>query len=77
MRLTLRLLTLAVLLSLAGFTNLVSPVSKADESTCTDGCDNQYQECLRRCGSPCSPDGHLACDIQSDKCVKNCRPGIE
>src|SRR5260370_39329017 len=67
MRLTLRLLTLAVLLTLAGFTNLVSPVSRA--SPCTDGCANGW----RACNDHCYPNCQICSDNLSaclDKCGK-------
>ena len=73
MRLTLSLLTLAVLLSLAGFTNLVSPVSKA--SPCTDGCANGYWACRQNC----SVNGGCqdTCGAALDACMAGCKPEFE
>ncbi|MDX6443870.1 MAG: hypothetical protein QOH71_944 [Blastocatellia bacterium] len=74
MRLTLRLLALALLLSVASFTSMLSPVSKADDSACTDGCRNGYDSCLRDCpvGQNCS----VSCSVKLDTCTSKCGPGI-
>lgn len=78
MRLTLRLLALTVLLSVASFTGLVSPVSKAeDSSACTDGCINLYTSCLHDCGNPGTSRCQLACSIADDKCQAKCRPNAD
>ncbi len=67
MRLTLRLLTLAVLLSLAGFTNLVTRTSMADDSD-PCGCTAKANACFGRCDARdagCSQrctDANIACD---------------
>jgi len=73
MRLTLRLLVLAVLLSVASFTSLLSPVNYA--SPCTDGCANIYNSCLRDCppGQNCSG----SCGTKFDACMLKCgRPAL-
>lgn len=49
MRLTSRLIALAVLVVVAAFTNLVSPVSYA--SPCEDGCWRAYENCMGQ-GNP-------------------------
>lgn len=55
MRLTSRLLALVLLLAIAAFTNLVSPISQADDegfllveesSACKDGCWSEYEYCM-------------------------------
>ena len=71
MRLTLRLFALFVLLSLAGFTNLVSPVSKA--SACTDGCNNGYWACRQNCNGGCAE----ACYATLTSCLNSCKPEFE
>jgi hypothetical protein len=59
MRLTLRLLALALLLSVASFTSLVSPIGRADEGFeligCTAACDNAETQCYLGCGTPGTP----------------------
>jgi hypothetical protein len=70
MRLGLRLFTLAVLLSAASFTNLLSPVSQA--SACTDGCGNGNWECRQDCNAHplCGRD----CAAEFDSCLAHCKP---
>ncbi len=74
MRLRSRLLALALLLLVAGFTNLVSPIGKADDSACTDGCDNGYNSCIQGCGpgscSCCTAD----CTDKQTACRIKCGP---
>ena len=70
MRLTLRLLTLALLLSVATFTNLVSPVSKA--SPCTDGCAAGYRGCRTDCAGSNNPGCVAACEAVLNACLDNC-----
>ncbi len=79
MRLTLRLLTLAVLLSVASFTGLVSPASKADDggSACTDGCFNGWNSCNSGCGPPAPPICKTNCDTALDTCMGKCRGNFE
>lgn len=57
MRLTSRLLALALLIGVAAFTNLVSPVSHA--SPCLDGCWRGYEICM---GRPNANQGTCATD---------------
>ena len=54
MRLISRLFALFLLITILAFTTLISPTSKADESTCTDACDSQYDLCIQRCGDSSS-----------------------
>lgn len=71
MRLTLRLLTLALLLSVATFTSMLSPVSKADfGSPCTDGCANGYDSCRKDCSQhpACGRD----CNAEFNACYNKC-----
>ena len=78
MRLRSRLLALALLLLVAGFTNLASPISKADDeffviqSACTDGCNNGYDSCIQGCGpgscSCCAGD----CANKQTACLIKC-----
>ncbi len=73
MRLTLRLLTLAVLLSLASFTNLVTRTSMADDSggdPC--GCTAKYNACIGGCNAndqACS----MQCTLDNMACDNKCR----
>jgi hypothetical protein len=70
MRLTLRLLTLALLLGIATFTTLVSPVSHA--SPCLDGCWRGYEICM---GKPNANQG--TCAVQEMDCEKKvCKIGM-
>ena len=82
MRLTSRLLALALLVVIAAFTNLVSPVSKADDefSPCLDGCYRGDGICRGNCGLNASC--LQGCDATLSTCTGKCvvvRPysGIE
>lgn len=76
MRLTLRLLVLALLLCVASFTSMVSRVSKADESACTDGCGNGVWRCRANCPVPGTCEAQ--CATEFDKCMAKCgRPATE
>jgi hypothetical protein len=68
MRLTFRLLILVLLLVMAAFTMVITPVSQAD--ACTDGCMNGYATCMGN-GNP--PDQQKCADDQR-KCLAKCNP---
>jgi hypothetical protein len=70
MRLTLRLLTLFVLLSLAAFTNLVTRTSMADDSD-PCGCTAKYNNCITACRAD-DPGCSLNCTLANAACDKKC-----
>jgi hypothetical protein len=72
MRLTLRLLTLFVLLSLAAFTNLVTRTSMADDSTDPCGCNAKYIACVNGCSSQ-DPSCSLNCTLKNMACDSKCQ----
>jgi hypothetical protein len=68
MRLTLRLFALALLISVAAFTNVLVPVSYA--SPCEDGCWRGYTYCMGRSNPP----NQGQCANEWDACMKKyCR----
>ena len=71
MRLTSRLLALALLVVIAAFTNLVSPVTKADDGTnpCIDGCWRGYQICMGQI-----PQNQGKCATEEQACETKCGP---
>lgn len=76
MRLTSRLLALVLLVFLAGFTNLVSPISQADEgivieesSACTDGCWREYEYCMGKS----TPPNQGKCATEQAACEAKCK----
>ena len=66
MRLTSRILALAVLIVIGVFANALSPVASADDNGCTDTCDRNVVACCQTygqnggCPQFCS-DRYLAC----------------
>ena len=69
-RLTSRLLALALLVVIAAFTNLVSPVGKADdENKCIEACDREYILCCQR--HAC--DRTMQCSNEQIACENKCR----
>ena len=68
MRLTSRLLVLVLLIAIAAFTNLVTPVSQAD--ACTDGCMTGYSICMGNGNPP----NQQACAEEQRKCLAKCNP---
>ena len=74
MRLALRLLTLALLLSIASFTSLVSQVSYA--SPCTDGCGYGVTRCRQNC--PVTGTCEQKCADEFEACMAKCaHPAFE
>jgi hypothetical protein len=72
MRLTLRLLTLAVLLSLAGFTNLVTRTSMADDSD-PCGCTAKANACFNGCQGSRDASCSLNCTLANMACDTKCQ----
>ncbi|MDQ1728830.1 MAG: hypothetical protein QOD33_955 [Pyrinomonadaceae bacterium] len=66
MRLTLRLLVLVLLIGIATFTNLVSPVSHA--SQCQDGCYRGYEYCMGA-----NPPNQQYCSDKLTTCLNGCQ----
>jgi len=73
MRLISRFLALAVLVVVAAFTNVVSPVSK-----CFD-CDSDCLAVLQKCNEDCKGNQSCreACIREDVKCKKKCGPAME
>jgi hypothetical protein len=67
MRLTSRFLALALLLVIAAFTMVVTPVSQAD--ACTDGCMRDYEFCMGG-----NPPNQSQCSANLTKCQCKCNP---
>ena len=73
MRVTLRLVILAVLLAVAF---VPSQISRADDSACTDGCANGVYRCRANCPVPGTCE--TQCANEFDRCMARCsRPGFE
>lgn len=66
MRLTLRLLALFVLLTIATLTSF-SPISRADESPCSDGCARGYEFCMGQ-----NPPPQAKCAADAANCEAKC-----
>ena len=72
MRLTLRLFTLLILLTVA---TLLSPVGRADDGgRCNDQCEAEAVACFDFCGPPSGTNGpcRAACQDKWIKCDKAC-----
>lgn len=71
MRVSLRLLVLAILLCVGSFSGLLSPSSKADP--CGDGCANGYEACVKTCNSgPHPPSCASDCAVGLSNCLDQC-----
>lgn len=73
MRLRTRFFTLFLFVSLAIFTSVVSPGSKADEEieldSCTDRCDRNYIACCKQHGGGQCP---MSCQNEQIACYSKC-----
>lgn len=79
MRFITRLFTLLLLVTILAFTNLVSSPSRADESTCTDACSQQYDLCIQRCtpGTPTTSSCLNGCATTETTCKNKCKDSIQ